>query len=80
MPTGFACTCVSLLCVYFSGTPEVVVCASYYPLQPHNNSFGLGQMVCLFSIPPLLLVYENTCSFNASFLLQSHRYEPHFHP
>ncbi|XP_037606049.1 androglobin isoform X2 [Sebastes umbrosus] len=25
-------------------TPEVVVCASYYPLQPHNNSFGFGQM------------------------------------
>ncbi|KAF3849892.1 hypothetical protein F7725_019611 [Dissostichus mawsoni] len=21
-------------------TPEVVVCASYYPLQPHHNSFG----------------------------------------
>ncbi|KAJ4929190.1 hypothetical protein JOQ06_004805, partial [Pogonophryne albipinna] len=24
--------------------PEVVVCASYYPLQPHHNSFGFGQM------------------------------------
>ncbi|KAI3363725.1 hypothetical protein L3Q82_001339 [Scortum barcoo] len=26
------------------GTPEVVVCASYYPLQPHKNSFGFGEM------------------------------------
>ncbi|TDH00464.1 hypothetical protein EPR50_G00188540 [Perca flavescens] len=26
------------------GSPEVVVCASYYPLQPHNNSCGFGQM------------------------------------
>uniref|UniRef100_UPI0037E8966F androglobin n=1 Tax=Semicossyphus pulcher TaxID=241346 RepID=UPI0037E8966F len=25
-------------------TPEVVVCASYYPLQPQSNSFGFGQM------------------------------------
>ncbi|XP_041814551.1 androglobin isoform X2 [Chelmon rostratus] len=25
-------------------TPEVVVCASYNPLQPHTNSFGFGQM------------------------------------
>ncbi|XP_018528148.1 androglobin isoform X1 [Lates calcarifer] len=25
-------------------TPEVVVCASYYPFQPHNNSFEFGQM------------------------------------
>ncbi|KAK1889169.1 Androglobin [Dissostichus eleginoides] len=25
-------------------TPEIVVCASYYPLQPHHNSFGFGQM------------------------------------
>ncbi|XP_039980396.1 androglobin isoform X2 [Xiphias gladius] len=25
-------------------TPEVVVCASYYPFQPNNNSFGFGQM------------------------------------
>ncbi|XP_071335416.1 androglobin isoform X2 [Trachinotus anak] len=25
-------------------TPEVVVCASYYPFQPHNNSFGFSQM------------------------------------
>ncbi|KAK5852926.1 hypothetical protein PBY51_006757 [Eleginops maclovinus] len=24
--------------------PEVVVCASYYPLQPHHNSFGFGHM------------------------------------
>ncbi|KAM6906786.1 androglobin [Lycodopsis pacificus] len=26
------------------GAPEVVVCASYYPLQPHNYSFGFRQM------------------------------------
>ncbi|XP_035534773.1 androglobin [Morone saxatilis] len=26
------------------GNPMVVVCASYYPLQPHNNSVGFGQM------------------------------------
>ncbi|KAM8832398.1 androglobin isoform 2-T2 [Spinachia spinachia] len=26
------------------GTPEVVVCASYYRLQPHNNSPCFGQM------------------------------------
>ncbi|XP_065820158.1 androglobin isoform X1 [Labrus bergylta] len=26
------------------GTPEVVVCASFYPVHPHNNSFGFGQM------------------------------------
>ncbi|XP_078029942.1 androglobin [Epinephelus lanceolatus] len=26
------------------GAPKVVVCASYYPLQPQNNSFGFGQM------------------------------------
>ncbi|XP_059212705.1 androglobin isoform X2 [Centropristis striata] len=26
------------------GSPEVVVCAGYYPLQPHNYSFGFGQM------------------------------------
>ncbi|XP_068580725.1 androglobin isoform X1 [Cebidichthys violaceus] len=26
------------------GTPEVVVCAGYYPLQPHDNSSGFGQM------------------------------------
>ncbi|XP_038583723.1 androglobin [Micropterus salmoides] len=26
------------------GTPELVVCASCSPLQPHNNSFGFGQM------------------------------------
>ncbi|XP_070782313.1 androglobin [Enoplosus armatus] len=26
------------------GTPEVVVCASYYPVQPHSNSFGFRQM------------------------------------
>ncbi|KAK9531522.1 hypothetical protein VZT92_010942 [Zoarces viviparus] len=26
------------------GAPEVVVCASYYPLQPHDNYFGFGQM------------------------------------
>ncbi|XP_078130170.1 androglobin isoform X2 [Sander vitreus] len=26
------------------GSREVVVCASYYPLQPHNNSCGFGQM------------------------------------
>ncbi|XP_029318550.1 androglobin isoform X2 [Cottoperca gobio] len=25
-------------------TPDVVVCASYYNLQPHNNTFGYGQM------------------------------------
>ncbi|XP_040920516.1 androglobin [Toxotes jaculatrix] len=25
-------------------TPEIVVCASYYPFQPHNNSFEFGQM------------------------------------
>ncbi|XP_032398208.1 androglobin isoform X2 [Etheostoma spectabile] len=25
-------------------SPEVVVCASYYPLQPHNNSCGFEQM------------------------------------
>ncbi|CAJ1078450.1 androglobin isoform X2 [Xyrichtys novacula] len=26
------------------GLPEVLVCASYYPLYPHNNSYGFGQM------------------------------------
>ncbi|KAM7395355.1 hypothetical protein PAMA_006897 [Pampus argenteus] len=26
------------------GTPEVAVCASYYPFQPHKNSFGFGLM------------------------------------
>ncbi|XP_019110501.2 androglobin isoform X3 [Larimichthys crocea] len=25
-------------------TPKIVVCASYYPLQPHNSSFGFGHM------------------------------------
>ncbi|XP_034555079.1 androglobin isoform X2 [Notolabrus celidotus] len=27
------------------GPPEVVVCTSYYPVYPHNNSYGFGQMV-----------------------------------
>ncbi|XP_068433477.1 androglobin isoform X3 [Clinocottus analis] len=26
------------------GASKVVVCASYYPLQPHSNSFGFGPM------------------------------------
>ncbi|KAG8011319.1 Androglobin [Nibea albiflora] len=25
-------------------TPKTAVCASYYPLQPHNSSFGFGHM------------------------------------
>lgn len=41
--------------MHFSGTPEVVVCASYYPFQPNNNSFGFGQMVCYLTILPLLV-------------------------
>lgn len=47
------CPYVSLLCVCFLGSPELVVCASYYPLQPHTNSYGFGQMVRIFSPPPL---------------------------
>lgn len=65
MTIGFNYSNVSLLCVCFSGSPEVVVCASYYHLQP-QSSFGFQQMVCLFSIPPLLLSYAYTCSFNAN--------------
>ena len=54
---AYVCLPILMLSLFvcFSGTPEVVVCASYCAFQPHTDSFRFGQMVRLILIPPLFL-------------------------